>query len=70
MARLYCILVAVLVVVLQLYMVAGHPWGKGHGSGAVITKLYHVGDTSSYERDDSYERHGYGGGFKHHVVHW
>lgn len=70
MARLYCMLVVVMVVLLQLYMVAGNPWGKGH-VGGVITKLHVVGDDSSvYDRDDSYERHGLVGVHKHHVVHW
>lgn len=70
MARLFCMLAVVLMVALQLYMVAGNPWRPSTHGGLVIKKVHYVGDDSSYDRDDSYERHGYGGGYKTHVVHW
>ena len=67
MARLYCMMVAVLLVVLQVYMATA-----GYHGGVIYKKLHYVGHDSSYGHDDSYERYGYTGGHKgyHGGHHW
>lgn len=54
MARMYCMMMAMLVVLLQVYIATA---GYQHG---IYKKLHHVGHDDSYGYDDdSFEGHGY-----------
>lgn len=65
MARLYCVMLAVLVVLLQVYMAAAGRYG-----GVIYKKLHHVGYDDSLGYDDSPEHYGYKGGYGGHRGYW